>query len=90
MPCFRKKPSEKLPRRCSASRPRNERQGRDIIPQAGLASYFYSRDDKAASIPSGQALEYGMVGINVGIIATEGTCLAGGVKQSGHTPGPRR
>lgn len=47
----------------------------------GLASYFYSRDIgriwKVA-----EALEYGMVGINEGIISTE-VAPFGGVKQSG-------
>jgi hypothetical protein len=36
----------------------------------GLASYFYSRDVGRIFRVS-EALEYGMVGINVGIIATE-------------------
>ena len=47
----------------------------------GLASYFYSRDIgriwKVA-----EALEYGMVGINTGMISTE-VAPFGGVKQSG-------
>jgi succinate-semialdehyde dehydrogenase/glutarate-semialdehyde dehydrogenase len=49
--------------------------------QYGLASYFYSRDIgriwKVA-----EALEYGMVGVNSGIIANE-VVPFGGVKQSG-------
>ncbi len=52
----------------------------------GLASYFYSRDVGRIFRVS-EALEYGMVGINVGIIATEHVPF-GGVKQSGL--GPRR
>jgi succinate-semialdehyde dehydrogenase/glutarate-semialdehyde dehydrogenase len=47
----------------------------------GLASYFYSRDVGRIYRVS-EALEYGMVGINVGIIATEHVPF-GGVKQSG-------
>jgi succinate-semialdehyde dehydrogenase/glutarate-semialdehyde dehydrogenase len=47
----------------------------------GLASYFYSRD-VGRIFRVGEALEYGMVGINVGIIATEHVPF-GGVKQSG-------
>jgi succinate-semialdehyde dehydrogenase/glutarate-semialdehyde dehydrogenase len=47
----------------------------------GLASYFYSRDIGRIYRVS-EALEYGMVGINVGIIATEHVPF-GGVKQSG-------
>ena len=47
----------------------------------GLASYFYSRD-VGRIFRISEALEYGMVGINVGIIATEHVPF-GGVKQSG-------
>ena len=47
----------------------------------GLASYFYSRDVGRIFRVS-EALEYGMVGINVGIIAPEHVPF-GGVKQSG-------
>ena len=47
----------------------------------GLASYFYSRDI-GRIFRVGEALEYGMVGINVGILATEHVPF-GGVKQSG-------
>ena len=47
----------------------------------GLASYFYSRDI-GRIYRVGEALEYGMVGVNVGIIATEHVPF-GGVKQSG-------
>ena len=47
----------------------------------GLASYFYSRD-VGRIFRVGEALEYGMVGINVGILATEHVHF-GGVKQSG-------
>ncbi len=47
----------------------------------GLASYFYSRDVGRIFLVS-EALEYGMVGINVGVIATEHVPF-GGVKQSG-------
>jgi succinate-semialdehyde dehydrogenase/glutarate-semialdehyde dehydrogenase len=47
----------------------------------GLASYFYSRDI-GRIYRVAEALEYGMVGINAGIIATEHVPF-GGVKQSG-------
>ncbi len=47
----------------------------------GLASYFYSRDI-GRIYRTAEALEYGMVGINVGIIASEHVPF-GGVKQSG-------
>ena len=49
--------------------------------ECGLASYFYSRDVGRIFRVS-EALEYGMVGINVGVIATEHVPF-GGVKQSG-------
>jgi succinate-semialdehyde dehydrogenase/glutarate-semialdehyde dehydrogenase len=48
----------------------------------GLASYFYSRDVGRIFRVS-EALEYGMVGINTGIISTEHVPF-GGVKQSGY------
>ncbi|WP_428506061.1 NAD-dependent succinate-semialdehyde dehydrogenase [Roseateles sp.] len=47
----------------------------------GLASYFYSRD-VGRIFRVGEALEYGMVGINTGLIATAEVPF-GGVKQSG-------
>ena len=47
----------------------------------GLASYFYSRD-VGRIFRVAEALEYGMVGINVGILATEHVPF-GGMKQSG-------
>ncbi len=47
----------------------------------GLASYFYSRDI-GRIFRVAEALEYGMVGINAGVIATEHVPF-GGVKQSG-------
>ena len=47
----------------------------------GLASYFYSRDI-GRIYRVAEALEYGMVGINVGILATEHVPF-GGMKQSG-------
>jgi succinate-semialdehyde dehydrogenase / glutarate-semialdehyde dehydrogenase len=47
----------------------------------GLASYFYSRDVGCIFRVS-EALEYGMVGINTGLISTEHVPF-GGVKQSG-------
>jgi succinate-semialdehyde dehydrogenase/glutarate-semialdehyde dehydrogenase len=48
----------------------------------GLASYFYSRDVGRIFRVS-EALEYGMVGINTGLISTEHVPF-GGVKQSGY------
>ncbi|MEM9146098.1 MAG: NAD-dependent succinate-semialdehyde dehydrogenase [Pseudomonadota bacterium] len=58
----------------------------DVIAQAndtifGLASYFYARD-LGRVWRVAEALEYGMVGINTGIISTE-VAPFGGVKQSG-------
>lgn len=47
----------------------------------GLASYFYSRD-VGRIFRVGEALEYGMVGVNTGIISTAEVPF-GGVKQSG-------
>ncbi len=47
----------------------------------GLAAYFYSRD-VARCFRVGEALEYGMVGINTGIISNE-VAPFGGIKQSG-------
>lgn len=47
----------------------------------GLAAYFYSRD-LGRCWRVGEALEYGMVGINEGIISTE-VAPFGGVKESG-------
>jgi len=47
----------------------------------GLASYLYSRDVSKIMRVS-EALEYGMVGINTGLISTE-VAPFGGVKQSG-------
>ncbi len=47
----------------------------------GLAAYFYSRD-LARTWRVAEALEYGMVGINAGVISTE-VAPFGGVKQSG-------
>jgi succinate-semialdehyde dehydrogenase/glutarate-semialdehyde dehydrogenase len=58
----------------------------DVIAQAnateyGLAAYFYSRDIGRIWRVA-EALEYGMVGINVGVISNEAAPF-GGVKQSG-------
>lgn len=58
----------------------------DVIEQAndtifGLASYFYAKDlTKVWKVA--EALEYGMVGVNTGLISTE-VAPFGGVKQSG-------
>ncbi|WP_068110903.1 NAD-dependent succinate-semialdehyde dehydrogenase [Tropicimonas marinistellae] len=47
----------------------------------GLAAYFYARDLGRVTKVS-EALEYGMVGVNTGLISTE-VAPFGGVKQSG-------
>jgi succinate-semialdehyde dehydrogenase / glutarate-semialdehyde dehydrogenase len=49
--------------------------------ESGLASYFYSRD-VGRIFRVAEALEYGMVGINTGLISTAEVPF-GGVKQSG-------
>ncbi|MGV3491689.1 MAG: NAD-dependent succinate-semialdehyde dehydrogenase [Devosia sp.] len=48
----------------------------------GLASYFYAKD-LSRVFKVAEALDYGMVGINTGLISTE-LAPFGGVKQSGH------
>ena len=58
----------------------------DVITQAndtifGLASYFYA-NDLSRVWRVAEALEYGMVGINTGLISTE-VAPFGGIKQSG-------
>ena len=58
----------------------------DVIDMAndtefGLASYFYARD-LSQVFKVAEALDYGMVGINTGLISTE-VAPFGGVKQSG-------
>jgi succinate-semialdehyde dehydrogenase / glutarate-semialdehyde dehydrogenase len=58
----------------------------DVIEQAndtifGLASYFYA-NDLSRVWRVAEALEYGMVGVNTGLISTE-VAPFGGVKQSG-------
>jgi len=58
----------------------------DVVDQAndtifGLASYFYAKDlSKVWRVA--EALEYGMVGVNTGLISTE-VAPFGGIKQSG-------
>lgn len=58
----------------------------DVIAQAndtefGLASYFYAKD-LSRVWQVAEALEYGMVGVNTGLISTE-VAPFGGIKQSG-------
>lgn len=58
----------------------------DVIMQAndtefGLASYFYSKD-VSRIFKVAEALEYGMVGVNTGLISTESAPF-GGIKESG-------
>ena len=48
---------------------------------AGLAAYFYTRD-VARVFRVAEALQYGMVGINTGLISTE-VAPFGGMKESG-------
>ncbi|MGC1174204.1 NAD-dependent succinate-semialdehyde dehydrogenase [Polaromonas sp.] len=62
---------------------KNEQEAIDAAnnTEFGLASYFYSRDI-GRIYRVAEALEYGMVGINAGVIATEHVPF-GGVKQSG-------
>ena len=48
----------------------------------GLAAYFYTRD-LARAFRVGEALQYGIVGLNTGIISTE-VAPFGGVKESGY------
>jgi succinate-semialdehyde dehydrogenase/glutarate-semialdehyde dehydrogenase len=55
------------------------RQANDTI--FGLASYFYARDVGRVTRVQ-EALEYGIVGVNTGLISTE-VAPFGGVKQSG-------
>ena len=50
--------------------------------ESGLAAYFYSRD-VGRVLRYAERLEYGMVGVNVGIMSTE-VAPFGGVKQSGY------
>ena len=76
----RKKPLAPL-RRCSKFEDEDE-----IIALAndtifGLASYFYARD-LSRVYKVAEALEYGIVGVNTGIISTE-VAPFGGIKQSG-------
>jgi succinate-semialdehyde dehydrogenase/glutarate-semialdehyde dehydrogenase len=47
----------------------------------GLAAYFYARD-VGRVFRVAEALEYGMVGVNSGVISTE-VAPFGGVKESG-------
>ena len=47
----------------------------------GLAAYFYSRDI-GRIFRVGEALEYGMIGVNTGLISTAEVPF-GGIKQSG-------
>jgi len=49
--------------------------------ESGLAAYFFTRD-MARTWRVAEALEYGMVGVNAGVISTE-VAPFGGVKQSG-------
>lgn len=49
--------------------------------RAGLAAYFYTRDLSRAHRVA-EALEYGMIGLNTGLISTE-VAPFGGVKESG-------
>lgn len=64
----------------------NSQDEADVIAQAndtefGLAAYFYARD-LGRVFRVGEALEYGIIGINTGLISTE-VAPFGGVKSSG-------
>ncbi|WP_020180433.1 NAD-dependent succinate-semialdehyde dehydrogenase [Methylopila sp. M107] len=52
-------------------------------PETGLAAYFYARD-YARIIRVMERLEFGMVGVNTGLISTE-LAPFGGIKQSGNS-----
>ena len=62
---------------------KTEQEGIDLAnaTEFGLASYFYARDIGRITRVS-EGLEYGMVGVNTGIISTEHVPF-GGIKQSG-------
>lgn len=47
----------------------------------GLAAYFYARD-LSRVFKVAEALEYGIVGVNTGLVSTE-VAPFGGIKQSG-------
>ena len=79
--CARARKPSARSRRCSASRPRHEAIALANDTEFGLASYFYSRDI-GRIFRVGEALEYGMVGVNTGLISTAEVPF-GGVKQSG-------
>lgn len=64
-----------LSHRCSNSRPRVNN------TEFGLASYFFSKDDSKI-FRVAEELEYGMVGVNTGLISPE-VAPFGGIKQSG-------
>ena len=68
-------------RRSSASRPRTRPIALANDTEFGLAAYFYGRDIGRIWRVA-EALEYGIVGINTGIISTE-VAPFGGVKESG-------
>ena len=75
--CAPAKPSDQW-RRSSSSRRRRMPSALANATEFGLASYFYSRDI-ARVFRVAEALEYGMVGINTGLIATARAPLAGSV-----------
>ncbi len=57
---------------------------RQRYARAGLAAYFYTRDVNR-SWRIGEALEYGMVGLNTGR-SSMARGPFGGIKESGHGP----
>ena len=76
-----KKPSVPGGHRCSVSKTDDEVVELANRTEFGLASYFFSRDIGRIWRVA-EALEYGMVGVNTGIISNE-VAPFGGVKQSG-------
>ena len=63
--------------------------GRHMIERtrAGLASYVYTRDlDRSVRVSEG--LEYGMVGLNTGLISTEAAPFGGARNQVWAGQGP--
>ena len=75
-----RKPLARL-RPCSNSTPKRKSSPGPTTPSLALPRYFYARDIGRITRVQ-EALEYGMVGVNTGLISTE-VAPFGGVKQSG-------
>ncbi len=76
----KRRPSARWPR-CSALKMKPTSLPGANDTEFGLAAYFYARD-LSRVFRVGEALEYGIIGINTGIISTE-VAPFGGVKASG-------